>query len=553
MFNGYNQDDKEYIQNTFVYYGVNEIFTKSIENQYGCKKILEYDLPRYDPFLQKRGFMETSAYLHVYRNGLYKHLDFVGFCQYDMAHKKRYENLDKNTIYLLRASGSIVQNGQWHPHMFSGLRNIDYLLNHYNRHFGTEFTMTSLEGQLFSLWQTNIYPVQIYEKLCTWLDLLVKDAYPWSVEVPYETHWGVIGGYTERAIGLFNALEIIQGCNFEELNLEHCAIYEKHQYSQGGFLNFFDKDISTRYIENITNREEFPKLNFAMFKAMYQSDNEDRFFVERLMVDGKNGLIKTSSINNTYELLGFDIEAEDPRLITVQGILYIVFICISPYYGQDRCIAITPYSQFNPVFLRVRDMNINTIEKNWAPFVQGGELYFVYNYDPLIIIKYNFNGEGFCDVIFRQGDTSLPIDTSNTFLRGGSNLVHYRDGLFIGGCHSRMKPHKFFHFTHIVLLDVVNWRIVYLSKPVAYLYAGNELETLEKASILIDLKINTNCIQDPISMNPTDDLNKYLVTINVRDNTTLLYEIEIGSSISLITDEKEVGYWDKQVNIAINL
>ena len=73
---------------------------------------------------------------------------------------------------------------------------------------------------------------------------------------------------------------------------------------------------------------------------------------------------------------------------------------------------------------------------------------------------------------------------------------------------------------------------------------------LEKANILLGTNKNSlhnYIIQDPISLNATDHSEKYLLTINIADNTSLLYELELGSSISLNNDEKEIGYWDKQV------
>ena len=491
MFNEYNENvDTDYIQNTFVYYGVNEIFTKSIINpKYHCKQILEYELSRYDPFLQKRGFMETSAYLHVYHNGLYKDLDFVGFCQYDMTHKDRYENMDPNTIYLLKPPSPIVECGKWHPHMYSGLRNIDYLLQHYNQHFKTEFIMASLEGLPFSLWQTNIYPVRIYEKLCSWLDILVKDVYPWSVEPPYETHWGVIGGYIERAISLFNALEIIQGCAFAELTIEHYEICEKHQYSHRGFLNFFDKDISTRYIENKPLDHDHDHHTLQHVKQIEQMSDSLFKATDKL----------SSSFKNT---LG-------------------------------------------------------------APFIKNGELYSVYSYDPLIILKHD-SKKG-CEVVFCQDHSVSSLfsfqfenEISTTCLKSGSNLVHYRDGLYVGGCYSQTtlgttvgttEPNKTFYFTHIVLLDVIQWRIVYLSKPIAYVYPNNDLETLEKASILMQTKTGVNCVQIPISIQTTDNVDTYLVNVNVEDKNTLVYEIKIGSPISLFTDQQEVGFWNNRGNL----
>ena len=52
--------------------------------------------------------METSAYLHVYWNNLYKNKEMVGFSQYDMKHNTIYNDLNKNTIYLLNANKNYI-------------------------------------------------------------------------------------------------------------------------------------------------------------------------------------------------------------------------------------------------------------------------------------------------------------------------------------------------------------------------------------------------------------------------------------------------------------
>ena len=61
----------EYVKNTFAYYCVNEVIEKyEIPKKYGLPIIYEYELPNYNPFLQLRAYMETSAYLHIYNNNL---------------------------------------------------------------------------------------------------------------------------------------------------------------------------------------------------------------------------------------------------------------------------------------------------------------------------------------------------------------------------------------------------------------------------------------------------------------------------------------------------
>ena len=88
----------------------------------------------------------------------------IGFSQYDMKHNKIYNNLDKKTIYLLNQNRPIVKNGKWNSLMFPKIRNLDFLIKSYNAHFNKKYTMKELENKPLSLWQTNIYPVKIYEK-----------------------------------------------------------------------------------------------------------------------------------------------------------------------------------------------------------------------------------------------------------------------------------------------------------------------------------------------------------------------------------------------------
>ena len=561
---------KEYIKKTFAYYCVNEVIEKyETPKRYGLPIIYEYELPNYNPFLQLRHYMETSAYLHIYNNNLHKELDFIGICQYDMLHVEEYKNLQKDRIYILDSGEPIALNGVWNAKMFPKIRNINFLLESYNRHFKKNYTVYELNNAPLSLWQTNIYPTAIFEKLCSWLSVLVDEIYPWSIEPPYETHWGVMGGYTERAIAIFNAIEIIErDCKFGLFDVLHTEMCNKMQYDKKFFLNYYDYNVYTKYVDNITT-VNIDDLHYSMFKSVYvdesredesqedesQDDENQKYACERICVKGQKGLLfQTKNTNIVY---GFEIEAEDPRMVKVNNKLYVVFICLSPYEGQNRCIAITEFDKFEPTYLQVENMQKNPIEKNWAPFEKDGKLYFVYNYDPLIILTYDFNKDGICNVVYKQNNVDLPIKVETTFLRGGSNLLHYRDNYYIGGCHSRINDgSRFYHFTHIVLLDTVNWTIVYLSKPIIYNYTPlnngtslsvpqdvkalnrfkkNDLLRINTTNVLFDMK--PNCIQDPISFYRHN--NKYYITVNIRDCITHLYEIKFDIPESCVKNYEQ--------------
>ena len=537
----------------FIYFGVNEIYQKNKTND---NIILEYELEKYNPFLQKRGYMETSAYLHVYWNNLYKDKEMIGFYQYDMKVNDCID-LEKDTIYLLNSGKDIVKNKQWNSLMFPKIRNLNFLIDSYNRHFGKAYSIDFLENMPLSLWQTNIYPIKIYEKLCKWLEILVEEIYPWSAQEPYETHFGSIGGYTERALSIFNAFEIYEGTKYKNLNISPIHTNEiKQQYDVKSFLNNYSHDIHSKFIENITG--SYADVNFCMFKAQCYF-NGICYSCERINKNGKNGLyFKRNDMDNHHEH-AFDIEGEDPRIIILNDNIYVVFICISPYINQNWSIGITPFDKWDPVFLQIENMPKNSIEKNWAPFTKDNKLYFVYNYDPLVIIHYDFNPDGICNVIFKQNDCILPLNTSNTYLRCGSNLIHYKDGYYIGGCHSRILKHNYEHFTHIILLDTNKWELVYVSKPVMYRYElKDELnawwqspgykKTLDTFNnILVDKTPHT--IQDPVSFYIKDE--KFYISINVRDCVSLLYELSFSNLFDFIKTNNANGYYDNYVKETI--
>jgi hypothetical protein len=319
----------------------------------------------------------------------------------------------------------------------------------------------------------------------------------------------------------------------------------------------FSKNINTKYVDNITG--EYQNVNFCMFNAQCYL-NGITYSCERINKHGSNGLYFKRDDVDSYSECGFNIEAEDPRIFILKDDVYVIFICLSPYQNQKRCIGITKFDTWEPIFLQIENMEKNDIEKNWAPFVKDNKLYFVYNYDPLIVINYDFNKEGLCKIVFKQDDCNLPFNTSQTFLRGGSNLIHYKDEYYIGGCHSRIYKDCFEHYTHIILLNTNTWKLVYTSESIVYKYYLNielnsfwlspgskkTLDTINGS--LVDR--SPHIIQDPVSLYLKE--NKYYITINVRDCVSLLYEIEFNNLIDYIEPDKPVGYYDNQIREIIS-
>jgi hypothetical protein len=172
-------------------------------------------------------------------------------------------------------------------------------------------------------------------------------------------------------------------------------------------------------------------------------------------------------------------------------------------------------------------------------------------------LKYDFNLEGICTVIHG----TLPFTTSETWLRGGSNLIPWNgDHYFIGGCHSRINRFEYFeHCTHIVILDTNSWKLVYVSKPVMYL-VDDTLKGVSLNSWWLELSPSTkpldtlhniltdktpHIIQDPVSLFLKD--GKYFITVNVRDCVTLLYEISFANLLDFAKSDFDINNIHRQL------
>ena len=194
--------------------------------------LLEYQLPWHDPAIQSRGFMETSCYLHLLKNRLHEPHDYVGVCQYDMRWTPQAADIlrqlwvapagSQNTVYGLVCGTLMDARGQFHPLAFAQIRNWPFLLESYNRFFGKHWDMRILIGKPFTLWQTYLMPRKQLQDMAAWLEALCLEVYPWANLPPYEIHWGVLSGYTERAESLFVAARLHEGAiGVQHLPLEH--------------------------------------------------------------------------------------------------------------------------------------------------------------------------------------------------------------------------------------------------------------------------------------------------------------------------------------------
>jgi hypothetical protein len=230
------------IQSHFTLYGVNqsrvEKWITKLDGTVHPASVelsnlqLEFNLPNYDPNLQANGFMEASCYVHLFQNAMHESLDYVGVAQYDMRWTPSAVALlrsliaaptpPRNIIYGIPCG--LIANAQGNMNALSFPQNFDwrFLLQSYNRFFKQNWPMPMLVNKPLTLFQTYLLPRQEFASLAAWLSVLCQELYPAMIQPPRPSHWGILGGWVERAESLFIAGRLQEGgIVLEPLPLHH--------------------------------------------------------------------------------------------------------------------------------------------------------------------------------------------------------------------------------------------------------------------------------------------------------------------------------------------
>lgn len=208
--------------------------------------IHEKDLPIYMPEYQTRGYSETSAACHIYRNNLHSKLDYVGFGQYDQQIKGDVFDVfeqnqhPENIFYFDKRK--IDHDNKQVPY--------DYLIDHYNKHFDTSITFDELKQnprteESLILQATFIISKNKFDRLMSWIEPLARDIYPWANLPPWPMHHPHLGGVMERAYGLFLAIELLLNDTAKLIKLPIRSPYhfkiQKHRGKSVALKSVMDK------------------------------------------------------------------------------------------------------------------------------------------------------------------------------------------------------------------------------------------------------------------------------------------------------------------------
>jgi hypothetical protein len=391
---------------------------------------------------------KDNIYLSIYKNNQYKKYDFIGVFTHEYDHHTIYEYLDHNTIYIHKSNLYIAISNKILPLIKIDINN---LINSYNHHFNTNFSLKNLNNIPYSMSINAIYPKNTFEKLCKWLSIS-------NIHLHYQ-------------LVIFNA--------FELLNIEYLDIRDpiKH-YDNIPSLEYlylsdtFDDTIKTEYIENIT--EDALKTIKYNDITIQQKYNKERYSLYVNNVEYYNNL-----------------DCYDPIPIMYDNKLHVIFNGLSHNINQHRIMYISDLKT-----LKELPSPKKVIEKNWVPFIHNMLLYFITSFQPLTFYDYENNN-------FIYKNISFPYYPK-------TNLIKYND-YYIGLCYHKEYKNNIKYQGSFVYFINSTFDIIKISKQLQFLYCNKTINPSIKCFNHNDKLITLNNII--INVNSTFYKNKLVSSI----------------------------------------
>jgi FkbM family methyltransferase len=137
----------------------NEKFEPVYNKDFGYDVMYEHEFDYYDKRLQQQPYMAPGVIYHIYKNGLYKEYDYIGFLEYDLALRPMdkegpinvTETVDRivnenGTVHIAYRSVHSFRDLYGQNLILNGQNCLDTIVDDYNNYFGTEYDIDWLKN-----------------------------------------------------------------------------------------------------------------------------------------------------------------------------------------------------------------------------------------------------------------------------------------------------------------------------------------------------------------------------------------------------------------------
>lgn len=217
--------DHSYNPENFTFVKVNDRYPLELsDNRLTYDIHLEHDFPVFRPELQEKGYCENSVIYHLYKNGVHKLYDYVGFIEYDhvltsdftRSIQKKLDETPQERIFTFEKftfrqlwDQAIILNPH-RPEKVTGKPDskwncINVILRDYNDFFKSDYGLERLIARdCFPICHCLLMPSGIFEKIMPFHTHIMDSG---KVERYHRHNWRSPGGLMERYLAVALALE----------------------------------------------------------------------------------------------------------------------------------------------------------------------------------------------------------------------------------------------------------------------------------------------------------------------------------------------------------
>lgn len=225
LYDNHYTADRTYDPERFTFVKVNDKYPLEMrESRLEYDIFVEHDFPEFRPDLQEKGYCENSVLYHIYKKGIHKAYDYMGFIEYDhvlseeftRTIQRKLDNAGQETIFTFQKftfrqlwEQAIIMNPRRREKVDgrpdSKWNCINVILADYNAFHGTDYGLGRLAAKdCFPICHSLLLPSRIFEKVMPF-HVSVMDS--GKVEGYHRHSWRAPAILMERYLAVALALE----------------------------------------------------------------------------------------------------------------------------------------------------------------------------------------------------------------------------------------------------------------------------------------------------------------------------------------------------------
>lgn len=225
LYDEHYTSDQSWNPGNFSYVKVNDKFPLEIgHNNLPYEILVEHDFPIFSPHFQEKGYCENSVIWHLYKNGIHKNYDYIGFIEYDHVLSENFsktiqriiDSTDNELIFSFQPFNyqQIYNQGiLMNPNRRDKIEGkpdtpwnaINVILNDYNKFHNTKHTLEYLaQKDCFPICHSLLIPSTMFDRIMPFHASIMESG---KVEGYHRHNWRSPAGLMERYLAVSLALE----------------------------------------------------------------------------------------------------------------------------------------------------------------------------------------------------------------------------------------------------------------------------------------------------------------------------------------------------------